>query len=87
MKQESGSDKARQNKYRYAASTRPKRRSASNWKGYATMRHLGACRQPENAERQTALRCCANMPARKVPRSIHENARDVARDIPSSPSK
>jgi hypothetical protein len=27
------------------------------------------------------LRCCPNMPARKVPRSIHENARDVARDI------
>ena len=26
-------------------------------------------------------RCCPNMPARKVPRSIHENARDVARDI------
>ena len=27
------------------------------------------------------LRCCPNMPARKVPRSIHENARDVARGI------
>ena len=26
-------------------------------------------------------RCCPNMPARKVPRSIHEQARDVARDI------
>src|SRR5271163_2592783 len=26
-------------------------------------------------------RCCPKMPARKVPRSIHENARDVARDI------
>ena len=26
-------------------------------------------------------RCCPNMPARKVPRSIHESARDVARDI------
>jgi hypothetical protein len=25
--------------------------------------------------------CCPKMPARKVPRSIHENARDVARDI------
>jgi hypothetical protein len=26
-------------------------------------------------------RCCPRMPARKVPRSIYENARDVARDI------
>jgi hypothetical protein len=26
-------------------------------------------------------RCCPKMPARKVPRSIYENARDVARDI------
>jgi hypothetical protein len=26
-------------------------------------------------------RCCPKMPARKVPRSIHELARDVARDI------
>uniref|UniRef100_UPI0037841D06 transposase n=1 Tax=Inquilinus sp. TaxID=1932117 RepID=UPI0037841D06 len=27
------------------------------------------------------LRCCPNTPARKVPRSIHEGARDMARDI------
>jgi transposase len=27
------------------------------------------------------LRCCPNEPARKVPRSIHEGARDMARDI------
>src|SRR5271168_2297094 len=26
-------------------------------------------------------RCCPNAPARKVPRSIHEGARDLARDI------
>jgi Transposase DDE domain len=26
-------------------------------------------------------RCCPNTPARKVPRSIHEGARDMARDI------
>ena len=26
-------------------------------------------------------RCCPNEPARKVPRSIHEGARDMARDI------
>jgi hypothetical protein len=26
-------------------------------------------------------RCCTNAPARKVPRSIHEGARDMARDI------
>src|ERR1700686_519109 len=26
-------------------------------------------------------RCCLKMPARKIPRSIYENARDVARDI------
>ena len=26
-------------------------------------------------------RCCPNAPARKVPRSIHEGARDMARDI------
>ena len=26
-------------------------------------------------------RCCPKMPARKVPRSIYENARDLARDI------
>ena len=29
-------------------------------------------------------RCCPKMPARKVPRSIHGNARDVARDMPTS---
>jgi Transposase DDE domain len=26
-------------------------------------------------------RCCPKMPARKVPRSIHEKARDIAREI------
>jgi hypothetical protein len=26
-------------------------------------------------------KCCPNTPARKVPRSIHEGARDMARDI------
>jgi hypothetical protein len=26
-------------------------------------------------------RCCPKMPARKVPRSIHQNVRDVERDI------
>lgn len=26
-------------------------------------------------------RCCSNAPARKIPRSIHEGARDRARDI------
>ena len=26
-------------------------------------------------------RCCPNAPARKIPRSIHEGARDVAREI------
>ena len=26
-------------------------------------------------------RCCPNAPARKIPRSIHEGARDLARDI------
>jgi hypothetical protein len=26
-------------------------------------------------------RCCPNAPARKIPRSVHEGARDVARDI------
>jgi hypothetical protein len=25
--------------------------------------------------------CCPNAPARKIPRSIHEGARDMARDI------
>src|SRR5215217_6708412 len=25
--------------------------------------------------------CCPNTPARKIPRSIHEGARDIARDI------
>src|SRR3974390_2222362 len=29
-------------------------------------------------------RCCPNTPARKVPRSIHEHARDVAREIARS---
>jgi transposase len=29
-------------------------------------------------------RCCPNSPARKVPRSIHEGARDMARDIAQS---
>jgi transposase len=29
-------------------------------------------------------RCCPNMPARKVPRSIHEGARDMARQIATS---
>ena len=27
------------------------------------------------------LRCCPNMPARKIPRSIHEGARDLAREL------
>src|SRR5690349_24424127 len=31
-------------------------------------------------------RCCPNTPARKVPRSIHENARDMARAI-ATPGK
>src|SRR3954452_6098150 len=26
-------------------------------------------------------RCCPNAPARKIPRSIHEGARDMARDL------
>ena len=26
-------------------------------------------------------RCCPNAPARKIPRSIHEGARDLAREI------
>jgi transposase len=30
------------------------------------------------------LRCCPNTPARKVPRSIHEHARDMAREIAKS---
>ena len=30
------------------------------------------------------LRCCPNTPARKVPRSIHESARDMARQIAKS---
>jgi hypothetical protein len=30
------------------------------------------------------LRCCPNAPARKIPRSIHEGARDLAREIASS---
>ncbi len=29
----------------------------------------------------TGVRCCPNAPARKVLRSIHEGARDLARDI------
>ncbi len=29
-------------------------------------------------------RCCPNAPARKIPRSIHEGARDMARDIAKS---
>ena len=31
--------------------------------------------------RELKPRCCPKMPARKVPRSIYENARDVAHDI------
>jgi transposase len=31
-------------------------------------------------------RCCPNTPARKIPRSIHEGARDLAREITSSAS-
>jgi len=30
------------------------------------------------------LKCCPNIPARKVPRSIHEGARDMARQIAKS---
>src|SRR6266446_3827950 len=33
------------------------------------------------AARGTAPRCCPNTPARKVPRSIFERARDVARSL------
>ena len=32
-------------------------------------------------------RCCPKMPARKIPRSIYENARDVARDIAKTPRR
>lgn len=31
-------------------------------------------------------RCCPNTPARKIPRSIHEGARDMARDIAKTDS-
>jgi hypothetical protein len=31
-------------------------------------------------------RCCPNTPARKIPRSIYEEARDVARDIAKTES-
>ena len=39
----------------------------------ATKRDCGAC--------PLKPRCCPNTPARKIPRSIHEGARDLARDI------
>jgi hypothetical protein len=39
----------------------------------ASKRDCGAC--------ALKPRCCPNTPARKVPRSIHEGARDLARDI------
>ena len=33
------------------------------------------------AVRSLKPRCCPNVPARKIPRSVHEGARDMARDI------
>ena len=31
------------------------------------------------------MRCCPNTPARKIPRDLHEDARDVARALTSTP--
>ena len=42
----------------------------------ASMRNCEAC--------PLKPRCCPNTPARKVPRSIHEGARDLARGIAST---
>jgi hypothetical protein len=38
----------------------------------------GACQFKE--------RCCPNTPARKIPRSIHEGARDLARSLAGTPT-
>ena len=35
---------------------------------------------------QLKARCCPNTPARKIPRSIHEGARDVARSLAGTPA-
>jgi transposase len=32
------------------------------------------------------LRCCPNTPARKIPRSLHEDARDIARSLAETPA-
>jgi len=40
--------------------------------------------QHECAECALKSRCCPNTPARKIPRSIHEGARDMARQIARS---
>jgi Transposase DDE domain len=45
----------------------------------ATLLHRASKRDCDT--RELKPRCCPNIPARKVPRSIHESARDVARDI------
>jgi hypothetical protein len=40
--------------------------------------------KPDCAECALKFRCCPNSPVRKVPRSIHEGARDLAREIAKS---
>jgi Transposase DDE domain len=52
--------------------------------GGATLRYRGSsfdCRPCEHKDR-----CCPKTPARKIPRSIHERARDVARALSRTPA-
>ena len=44
---------------------------------------------PDRVSRQACqlkARCCPNTPARKIPRSVHEGARDLARSLAGTPA-
>ena len=64
--------------WRHGTAARPERSST-------TGRRCSTLRFNVNArDAPSSLRCCPNTPARKVPRSIHEGARDMARQIARS---
>jgi hypothetical protein len=48
------------------------------------MRPIYRASKPDCARCALKLKCCPSTPARKVPRSIHEGARDMARQIAKS---
>ena len=58
---------------RFDVAAQRRRRRTASMRYRASKRDCDAC--------PLKPRCCPNTPARKIPRSIHEGARDMARDI------